>query len=80
MNKAKFTEGQWFVVNTQDEITVTCGHADLCSVFTGNSDGHLIAAAPEMYQLLSDLNDDDAVECDYIDNLCRVLAKARGEQ
>ena len=91
MNKPKFTPGPWRcgANNLGQLISVLHGPE---GVYLSSADAHLIAAAPEMYELLSFLESHvDMSQCsvhavvrpwgnesirDYIP---RLLAKARGE-
>ena len=83
--EAKFTKGKWSIFGDWGICKDGC-EADLIGTFEprgfgqkeGFANAHLIAAAPEMYEMLSDIR--DAIAEDHwakdIDNL---LAKARGE-
>lgn len=93
--ETKFTKGEWCIFN--DRIGLIdksdsqshgmmneIAYIDMCNFgdFEGEANAHLIAAAPEMYDLLERLTSHDNCKKDIIhllgeaDNL---LAKARGE-
>lgn len=88
MSKAKFTKGEWSVYG--DWAIKRKGTTEILASFEergfnnqeGFANAHLIAAAPEMYDLLERLTSYDNCKKDIIhllgeaDNL---LAKARGE-
>ncbi|AUR84071.1 hypothetical protein NVP1047O_57 [Vibrio phage 1.047.O._10N.286.55.F2] len=64
---------------------IGCGN--ICMVWNcreKESNAHLIAAAPEMYQLLFDLSEMNGYELagfiENTDDLIKLLAKARGEK
>ena len=84
----KFTKGPWVrkyhangcnYVSAQDVSLNDCYSIASCSGQDEIANSHLIAAAPEMYAMLKLLLDDEAVECDYIDSIDLLLAKAIGE-
>lgn len=86
MSEAKFTKGEWFVVETASETTVSCEDCDIATIWVNNYDAHLIACAPEMYEILENLstyiNEDGLVTSGLSSEMVkirRVLAKARGE-
>lgn len=58
--KEKFTPGPWFY--KKDLVTIFSEEGDICDLTSSNgkqmpveSNGFLIAAAPEMYEALSDI-------------------------
>ena len=88
MSEAKFTKGQW-EAKVHDEGESLCaalvylsnkGGFDLSGCPDCAANAHLIASAPEMYEMLKviteTLGDEYTEEMDKIDSL---LAKARGE-
>lgn len=101
MSEAKFTEGEWKVEGTSMSmgasyrgnffVTSNCFDGDIDNASLANA--HLIAAAPEMYELLKSINDhiykgkiDTVMGADgepkLSDKLFKInelLAKARGE-
>ena len=88
MSETKFTKGEWSVEIGCSQAFVTKDnkfiHESNVDVALGNRDervanAHLIAAAPEMYEMLKRLSAKqwDASEEEEIENL---LAKARGEK
>lgn len=91
-NNGKWPDcGAWSVNNdyasTYSDVAVNVGNVTICLVVSDSwndvemeANAYLIAAAPEMYEMLKMLIDDDAVECDYIDDICFLLAKVRGEK
>ena len=104
MSKENFTRGEWFVeeYHTMLDISVV-EHGGVCTVHTDTAmrehlidptpeqaaNAHLIAAAPDMYRMLSKLSmyvngfDDGGVDfksCEQVANdIQKLLAKARGE-
>jgi hypothetical protein len=94
MSEAKFTKGEWWVNHTgkhhnnpeisQHEICYSKeGECVVDHVYDVN-DAHLIAAAPEMYEMLNNILDErvGVAKNDYVldDEIESLLAKARGEQ
>ena len=62
--KEKFTPGKWEVADASNgELWICANRSDvIASVYgnsgnVGNANAHLIAAAPEMYEALSDVQD-----------------------
>lgn len=84
MSGAKFTDGPWNWEHDQDTASMiqvfseSSGDRDVCRI-QHEPDAYLIAAAPEMYEMLKRLSAKqwDASEEEEIENL---LAKARGEK
>lgn len=87
MSEAKFTKGPWIYDESSGEVVhddisgrVIC---DVMPVFEQHDkDGYLIAAAPEMYEMLdklsvqlTEINAHDAVN-----EIERLLKKARGDK
>lgn len=95
MKEAKFTEGEWtacgtFVMSETISDTVAIGQAGdaaikyyssgLVSEEEQAANANLIAAAPDMYDLLSTVeNDDGTIPAWLWDKIQMTLAKARGE-
>jgi hypothetical protein len=88
MSEAKFTKGEWQV--SASGLSVNCSGWRVARAYSGSNipyvqetkaNAHLIAVAPEMYNLLQDIVDlrlDD--ECAInINAIKQLLAKARGE-
>lgn len=91
MSEAKFTKGEWEIV-IGDEVsdsTLRVFSGAVCVSYHGHycqeaiANAHLIAAAPEMYEMLEEFRD-FAVRQGWqhvlIDGANKLLAKARGEQ
>jgi hypothetical protein len=86
---SEFTKGPWSYTETEDGVVVIMGSE--ASVLTGkdviymngdNCNAHLIAAAPDMYDLLKRLTSHDNCKKDIVHLLGEadsLLAKARGE-
>jgi hypothetical protein len=92
MSNTKFTKGPW----VNDDLNISCGKImdiaivigydpdktgfNICNECTSNAE--LIAAAPEMYKMLSDFKDFAVRQGWYhvlINDAEKLLAKARGE-
>lgn len=54
MSEAKFTKGEWFVVETDNELTVSCDNYDILTMWSDVNDAQLIAAAPKRYKALDE--------------------------
>lgn len=99
MSEAKFTKGQWVTdIDQHDEpnqdIVISSNHMNICKVHIDDcctmhnkelkANAHLIAAAPQMYELLevimNILNGEDALSEVSSDDIAKLLTKARGEQ
>lgn len=94
MKETKFTKRDWCVVTDPDSehycLTVDCGGIMRINVITSATDitfsesiertanAHLIAAAPEMYEMLESLADQDECQMFKVE-IAKLLAKARGE-
>lgn len=89
MSEAKFTKGEWKVsscgmsVNT-DGYKVARAHSGSAIPYTQptKANAHLIAAAPEMYNLLerlSRLDDEESIGDGNLWDIRELLSKARGE-
>lgn len=99
MSEAKFTKGVWSVIETKEDYEYTkviadCGEVVVVTTINASTepldcfhDARLIAAAPEMYDVISemlvqfDAEETCHNEADYvvIREAKKVLAKARGE-
>lgn len=98
MSEAKFTKREWVVVTEPESehylLTVDCGGIMQVNVITSATDvtfsesiersanAHLIAAAPEMYEMLEKIHDSMAGNGEYGEfyhDVKELLAKARGE-
>ena len=94
MSDTKFTKGEWFVL---DERVVMCGDSRVAYAYSGSSiplthhvksNAHLIAAAPEMYELIKDLRHAVSMgglgggisNIEVLKSIDELLAKARGEK
>lgn len=96
MSETKFTKRQWDVctkpksenyalhVNCGDmmELTVitTAGDISHADGIERKANAHLIAAAPEMYNLLQDVMNSKCCTSEFSDQISELLAKARGEK
>jgi hypothetical protein len=86
MSETKFTDGPWNWEHDQDTASMiqvfseSSGDSDVCRL-QHEPDAHLIAAAPEMYEMLQEfyetLGDEYSEDLDKIEIL---LTKARGEK
>ena len=86
MSEVKFTKGEWkverFVNNKGFEISFNDDGEVVADYVYEEADAHLIAAAPEMYNLLERLTSHNNCKKDIIHLLGEadsLLAKARGE-
>ena len=93
----KITKGDWksdyFTVESNRKIVADCGFSDNGHDKEERANAHLIAAAPDMYEMIKDyhrkiefrLDNDVLSECERWDlrdsrqNIEELLAKARGE-
>ena len=78
--EAKFTKGPWTANNTGYYTRVVSGGVLISEISSGNSNAHLIAAAPDMYAMLEVIA--ISMECCHgVDTsaIYSLLAKARGE-
>lgn len=92
MSEARFTRTQWKYNSNDGSITdntladneIAIVNTDWQTLGTGDANAHLIAAAPEMYELLQRWADSvDCIPDNYQDAIqqetIELLAKARGE-
>ena len=88
--KTKFTKGEWkarcMIIDGKEVAnTWSVGSEDVVrvaslSTFNGKANAHLIAVAPEMYDMLNSIeNDANQIPPFLWDKIQTVLAKARGE-
>ena len=91
MSETKFTKGEWSV---EDGRVVVCGDFKIAYSYSGLSvpfiehiktNANLIAAAPEMYEMLDEVSNVLGHELNptnksYIKAIKELLAKARGEK
>ena len=99
MSDPKFTPGPWkikpykhymnrksYVVRNTHTITTESGLREICKVLTGlKADGnlHLIAAAPEMYEMLEEILARELIapeKTQTLNDIKELLKKARGEK
>ena len=93
MSKAKFTKGQWELqgdsIGVMDKTdSQSCGmmngicHVDMFEFgeITGKANGHLIVAAPEMYELLEYIKQYHCTDKELLNEIIQLQEKARGEQ
>ena len=88
MSDTKFTKGKWWACVDEDSCWVDSVEGGLItdlsrtdvSIHESDSNAHLIAAAPEMYELLKDLFDNyEGLGLSMDNQIEKLLAKARGE-
>lgn len=90
MKETKFTKGEWLIfgdwgIKDKNDRLIAQFEPLNDDISPGNTDesfanAHLIAAAPEMYDLLSTIeSDSNQVPTWLWDRIQQVLAKARGE-
>lgn len=93
MNEPKFTRGEWRIRGDEIGIadssdTQSYGMMNfICHVDTydfgkeqSEANAHLIAAAPEMYELLEYIKQYHCCDSDLCNSIIELLAKARGEK
>lgn len=87
MSEARFTKAPWKVKKSpflNDYIVTSCGDGSKITHAGEEANAHLIAAAPEMYELLSVMElhastGSLAKIYDFLDEISATLKKARGE-
>ena len=84
-NEARFTKGDWrverFVNGKGFEIAFNDDGEVIADYVYEESDAHLIAAAPEMYNYISHMINHDMINDHSVEKeLISLLAKARGEK
>ena len=85
MSKAEFTKGPWVREDDQFFAVIKTQSGDSIAQVANFEDSHIIAAAPELYEVLFDLcvslemEGIDGCHQGYMDKAGEALAKARGE-
>ena len=89
MSKEKFTQLPWRIEEFRDFISIMAGYSEICYIDGDlncdnvQANARLIAAAPEMYELLALLDNYYAVRGEsnrVTKTISQVLKKARGEK
>ena len=87
MSKGKFTKGPWRIDEFRDFILIMAGYSEICYMdddLNRYANARLIAAAPEMYELLELLDNYLAIKGGFNDRMTRriskLLKKMRGEE
>ena len=89
MSKEKFTQLPWRVEEFRDFISIMAGYSEICYIDGDlncdnvQANARLIAAAPEMYELLALLDNYYAVRGEsnrVTKTISQVLKKVRGEE
>lgn len=82
----KFTEGPWSVSDTMSVVIHEGSRFGICKVIgcdsTDKANAALIAAAPEMYEMLNNVSEILFIvgQCKAANQVVELLAKARGEK
>lgn len=95
MSEAKFTKGEWVAgradmatyvdgypskwIFADDQYCAIASGYDITDWEEVMANAHLIAAAPEMYEMLESLREDYGLLTDVGKDIDELLAKARGE-
>jgi len=82
MARAKVTSGMWRVdPQTWSRVIDRCGQpvASVKGEADANANANLIAAAPDMFELLESLEENLAVPEDVVEEIRLVLRRARGD-
>jgi len=91
MSEAKFTPGPWIAWQPRgdesvpvrtDGLGITIAYAHQGAITNARANAHLIAAAPELYDLLESFpgfTNDCKIGDPWIEKRDEILAKARGE-
>lgn len=81
--ETKFTKGEWrverFVNGKGFEIAFNDDGEVVADYVYSEHDAHLIAAAPDMYEMLESLREDYGLLTPVGKDIDKLLAKARGE-
>ena len=84
MSETKFTKGEWrverFVNGKGFEIAFNDDGEVITDYVYDEHDANLIAAAPEMYEMLESLREDYGLLTKVGKDIDKLLAKARGEK
>ena len=89
MSKGKFTQLPWRIEEFRDFISIMAGYSEICYIDGDlncdnvQANARLIAAAPEMYELLALLDNYYAVRGEsnrVTKTISQVLKKVRGEE
>lgn len=89
MSKEKFTKGPWRIEEFRDFASIMAGYTEICYIDDDlncdkvRANARLIAAAPEMYELLALLDNYYAVRGEsnsVTKTISQVLKKVRGEE
>ena len=89
MSKEKFTQLPWRIEEFRDFISIMAGYSEICYIYGDlncdnvQANARLIAAAPEMYELLALLDNYYAVRGEsnrVTKTISQVLKKVRGEE
>lgn len=89
MSKEKFTQLPWRIEKLSDYISIMAGYSEICyidgdlNIDNVQANARLIAAAPEMYELLALLDNYYAVRGEsnrVTKTISQVLKKVRGEE
>ena len=89
MSKEKFTQLPWRIEEFRDFISIMAGYSEICYIDDDlncdnvQANARLIAAAPEMYELLALLDNYYAVRGEsnrVTKTISQVLKKVRGEE
>ena len=82
MSRAKVTSGMWRIDPKKWTRVVDRGGVPVASAegkADANANASLIAAAPDMFELLESLEDNKLIPEDVVDEIRLVLRRARGE-
>ena len=90
MSKGKFTKGPWRIDEFRDFASIMAGYTEICYIDDDlncdkvRANARLIAAAPEMYELLELLDNYLAINGGLNDRMTteisKLLKKVRGEE
>ena len=98
MSKGKFTKGPWRIDEFRDFASIMAGYTEICYIDDDlncdkvRANARLIAAAPEMYELLGRVEDyfqnrhiygygvEESVSADLLTKIKEVMKKVRGEE
>ena len=90
MSRGKFTKGPWRIDEFRDFASIMAGYTEICYIDDDlncdkvRANARLIAAAPEMYELLELLDNYLAINGGLSDRMTteirKLMKKARGEE